>query len=833
MANKDTASFSGERSEVERLRLVYKVLAATSQATLRGEPVESIINRVISGVKELTGLDAVSVYLYDADINHLHTHDTGLTANLINKMEDLVGLDLRGFVPRCEPGLRFYQTLIEGNYFVETDGAAIKDLFREFTESKRLLAFTNAALKILRIKCMGAVSLQTDGIPIGLIVFSGRHAVEPDVMEHVRLLTGEIALALNAARGRQALKDSEERYRFMLDNQIDAIFLIPFQGDRFANFVEVNQRACELYGYTREEFLKIGPQQIIDFGDATPKAQQEFRTKLAEQKHLTVETVTHKTSGEIFPVEISANLLEYRGLSYIMAFVRDISEREETNRALSESELRFRMLFQRSHDAVYQIEASSGRYLQVNDATERLTGYSREALLKMMIRDTAPENADKRLQMIQNMEDVLDLGKVTFVRPDGSERIAEVTSFNMYDGTVFGIAHDVTDQEQARVYAEALRELASRLTHQLAPKEVGRTVAEEIRKVFAFDAFILDYFDRERLEVRGIYMEDTPVDGDKPLETHVSTTTMSAERMDKILGKSQLINRPEKDLKAELTPAGYSERESKSLIFVPVSWEGKQIATLSLQSYTVNTFKRSDIEKLQIFADQVGGALVRAMHEEALRKNQEELELSLQEKETLLREVHHRVKNNLNVIASLLNLQAHRLVDKEQALDAFQESRNRIQTMALIHERIYASENFSRINMTPYVQEISRFLMGLLNPGGEIHFSIEVEDIAIDVNAAIPCGLIINELVSNALRHAFPDNRTGKLTVRLTRDEKGIHTLSVADDGVGIPEDVEFAKVPTLGLYLVNLLTEQLRGRVEVDRSQGTRVAIHFESLPD
>ena len=213
---------------------------------------------------------------------------------------------------------------------------------------------------------------------------------------------------------------------------------------------------------------------------------------------------------------------------------------------------------------------------------------------------------------------------------------------------------------------------------------------------------------------------------------------------------------------------------------------------------------------------------------ETIEQSSKKLQYSLREKEVLLREIHHRVKNNMQIILSLLSLQSAYIKD-EKLQDAFRESRDRIQTMALIHEKLYQSEDLANINFKEYIRTLANGLFqsyGALSD--KVKLKIDVGDISLGINTAIPCGLIINELVSNALKHAFPDGREGE--IRIAFHARGERTeLVVSDNGVGIPDDVGFINAGTLGLRLVTILAEdQLNGKVTLNRHKGTEFKITF-----
>jgi PAS domain S-box-containing protein len=209
---------------------------------------------------------------------------------------------------------------------------------------------------------------------------------------------------------------------------------------------------------------------------------------------------------------------------------------------------------------------------------------------------------------------------------------------------------------------------------------------------------------------------------------------------------------------------------------------------------------------------------------------EERMRASLQEKESLLKEVHHRVKNNLQIISSLLSLQASSVKDPG-VLELFTESQNRVRAMALVHESLYRSGDLARIDLGPHVESICAHLYRSYGvDAGRIELQTEIGDVALDLDHAIPCGLIINELVSNALKHAFPGGRRGRILVALVVEAGGKYTLVVQDSGVGLPAKVDVSATDSLGLQLVWGLTQQLRGRVVVGREEGTRFAVTFNT---
>jgi two-component sensor histidine kinase/putative methionine-R-sulfoxide reductase with GAF domain len=315
--------------------------------------------------------------------------------------------------------------------------------------------------------------------------------------------------------------------------------------------------------------------------------------------------------------------------------------------------------------------------------------------------------------------------------------------------------------------------------------------------------------------------------------------------------QSVLVPNARKDPRFFLGIDTMSGFETKSIICVPLKVKTKLIGVLeAINKADGTTFTEEDELLLCIFASQAAMAIENARlygelkdrlkEATQMRKKiaaqlderkraEKKITQSLKEKEILLREIHHRVKNNMQVISSLLKLQSHRVKDKE-ALEIFRSSQTRIRAMALIHEKLYQSQDFTRVNFRDYLTSISRYLyQSYETQPGAIQLTINIEDLTLDITTAIPCGLIINELLSNSLKHAFPDGREGEITISLHSPEKDTFELTVSDNGTGIPEEIDIKTTDSLGLYLVKILTkDQLKGEITLDRSKGTTLIITF-----
>ena len=211
------------------------------------------------------------------------------------------------------------------------------------------------------------------------------------------------------------------------------------------------------------------------------------------------------------------------------------------------------------------------------------------------------------------------------------------------------------------------------------------------------------------------------------------------------------------------------------------------------------------------------------------RKHREEgIRGALREKEVLLGEIHHRVKNNLQIVHSLLDLQSARISDP-LVQEMLRDSQNRIRSMALIHQTLYGSKDFAKVDFDLFLDALAPNLIGSYGVDAErIRLVVDVVQVALPIDAAVPCGLVVNELISNALKHAFRPGQDGEITVSLKRHSINEVTLSVADNGSGLPDGVDATNTATLGLQLVSLLTEQLGGVLTINRVNPTRFLLRF-----
>lgn len=298
------------------------------------------------------------------------------------------------------------------------------------------------------------------------------------------------------------------------------------------------------------------------------------------------------------------------------------------------------------------------------------------------------------------------------------------------------------------------------------------------------------------------------------------TGTNILEKDRKFLLNSAFINYINRDYRKTFYKHCKEVRKSQDKKQCTVELKTEEINPIFVTLDTMPIFKEGKLIELRTVITDITES----------KKAEIELHQALDEKEMLLREIHHRVKNNLMIISSLLNLQSRYIKDKT-SLNVFKESQNRARSMALIHERLYQSSDLKRIDFGEYIRSLSNELFHTYRADtGYIKLKIDVENILLDINTAIPLGLIVNELVTNSLEHAFLDGESGEINIEF-HSINDHYEFIVQDNGIGFPEELDFRNTESLGLQIVNSLISQIDGDIQLDCNGGTKVKIEFKDV--
>jgi len=384
------------------------------------------------------------------------------------------------------------------------------------------------------------------------------------------------------------------------------------------------------------------------------------------------------------------------------------------------------------------------------------------------------------------------------------------------------VLHDITNLNQRTFELTTLLETTRAISSSLELDNVLTNLAKQMVTVTGANGCTLSHWDQEAdavitwVEYRNLHPEWTDVIG-----TSYALDDYPATR--KVLETGHPLNIHISDHLADPNEIDLMKRlEIYSLLLIPIKVGEQVIGLIELdQSGQERIFKPAEIKLCQAMADQAAVAIEHA-------RLFEEVQGSLSEKETLLQEIHHRVKNNLQIISSLLSLQAQQSQDPNSSI-GFVQAQDRVRTMALVHEKLYKSETLTQIDFAEYVRDLAAELLATYQISSQkITLKFEAEPVHMIVDDVIQCGLICNELLSNAIKHAFPGDQPGEICISIKTYPHDQVILIVSDNGIGFPDTVDFRNSASLGLKLVNSLVEQLDGNIQLTDSSGTEFKVTF-----
>jgi PAS domain S-box-containing protein len=589
-------------------------------------------------------------------------------------------------------------------------------------------------------------------------------------------------------------------FRNTLDNTFDCVFM--FEPDTF-KFTYVNKGAVKQVGYSNNELFNMTPLDIKpEFTISTFREMVEPLMKGIKSHH-TFETIHRHKNGNDIPVEI---VLQFVGSTYLkgkfIAIVRDITERKQAEEALKISEEFLKKAQEIGHIGSWHLDIGKN-ILTWSDEEYRIFGHTPQsfgATYEAFLEAVHPDDRE----MVNKTYTVAITNKTPYecihrvLRPDGDIR------------TVLERSEDIVDESGKTIHSMGMTLDITEL------KEVEAKLAISERKFRELAEFLPE----------ALFEADTR-----------GMVTYANNKAFEITGYS-----PE-DLNAGLDCIGMvipEDRERATSNFQK-SLQGKRIGGTE---YTMAK-KDGSLFPVMIITSCIiedGKSIgIRGVISDISRNKKYEKQIlnSLKEKEILLKEVHHRVKNNMAVISSLLGLQAEYIDDKKY-LDMFNESNSRIRSMALVHEKLYKSEDFSHIDVRDYIETLAQSIKSTFAGDADISSMIEVEDVQLDIDVLIPCGLIINEILTNAYKYAFNNHESPEINISIFKADKENVQISISDNGKGFPEGFDLSKSRGLGLKLVNILVKQINGKFDVKSTQGVAFTItfpaeieHARHLPD
>ncbi len=596
-------------------------------------------------------------------------------------------------------------------------------------------------------------------------------------------------------RAEEMLLRSEENFRHSLDDSPLGIRIVNDDGEA----LYANRAILALYGYASIEELKATPVEKR----YTPESYAEHQMRKEKRQRgdyvpSNYEVSIVRKDGEIRHLEVSRKEVLWNGHTRFQVLYNDVTERKRTVEKLRESEEKYHSLFTNMLNgcALCKMVFDGDNqpvdfiYVEVNDAFEKLTGLRKEDVIGKRVTEAIPGIKATNPEIITIYGEVALTGKPTafevFFKP--LDMWLTISVYSPRKDYFVAVFDDITERKRAE---EALRESEARYR---ALVKLGGEIGEAIVMlqdqgeregfhVFCNEAWhrVTGYCEEELLKMSFFELVH-PKDREASLKRH--RRKMIGESIPGLF-EVTIIRKDGSEVPVELTSAWSTHHEK------PVN-----------VAYIRDITERKQME--------------------------EQIRASLREKEVLLRELHHRVKNNLQVVSSLLSLQSDDITDTG-ALRLIQEAKQRVMAMALVHDQLYKSADLARVDLGRYVQEMAQHLIRTYATVPDaISLQVDTADVTLDINTAIPCGLIINELVTNSLKHAFPGGRKGGISITLRKQGDGQLMLTVSDNGVAFPEDLDFRKTSTLGMQLVVSLVGQLKGAIDMDRQKGTKWEIRW-----
>ncbi len=652
-----------------------------------------------------------------------------------------------------------------------------------------------------------AISVPVGDIGVFQALSEERGYFDETDLELAEILVNHAAEAIKRLRYEEELKRSKKRFETLISKAQEGIYIRDLDG----KMTYVNEKFADIHGYDREEIIGKKSWDLLH-----PDSKKELENSYEYDKD-SVELDTPeeikivRKDGTIRTLKNLTSVIETdEGKREVLGFVHDITERRVREEELKRKEERFRLLGRNAPAIIYLCRYEKcWPMVYINEAVEDITGYPKESFLngEMSFYDLYhPEDREEIFPEVDKAlaEDRPFRLNYRIIDADGDVRWLEEFGDAIRDeGEIehlVGSVFDITERKEREKKIKHLNSLlrSIRNINQLITKEDDLTeLMKSARDVL--------------MQMRGYLDVSILITGDEGKEVIKKVGDMNIDdlksKMKEMIETENMIQSREGDHTDILTPMVDKDIEGVLVVRVDKEMEGEELDLLK----------------------EVAGDLAMAKNK---IESEERLKRSLREKEVLLDEIHHRVKNNLQVISSMLHLQVSK-EENETTSRVLQDIQNRIRSMALTHEMLHSSEDVSRIDLARYIDELVRTIYQTYDVSfEEVKLEMDLDEIEIGIDQANPCVQVINEIICNSLQHAFPKDHEerGKLQISSSLTEDENVEIIVSDNGVGLPEGIDLEKSETFGFRLIKILVEdQLDGHVELDRERGTTFKIRFE----
>ncbi len=601
----------------------------------------------------------------------------------------------------------------------------------------------------------------------------------PDIKEKTVYCTGRDITERKKAE--KIFQDSDIRNKIYVKNAPLGIFVVNSKG----KYIDVNPKACKLLGYTRNELLQLS---ISDVSNS--KETIEIFQRLKEAGLVDCEIELKKKDGSIVNVLLDAVSLPK---DQFMAFCTDITERKLTQEALKESERQFRRAITDSPVPI-MIYNEDGNVLQLSKGWTDYSGYTIEDIPTVSAwtqkaYGSASGSKKKYIDKLFEIDKTVYNCELNITAKNGSKRIWEFRTTPIGKNSsgkrlLHSMAVDITKRKQME---EALLKNQKRYKKAQAMGHVGN---------WEYDPVTTKFWGSD--EAKRIYGFE--------LESPDFTT----ENVESCIPERERVHQALIDL---------LEHNKKYDLVFDIITADKGIRKTIHSIAEVESDAQGNVKKVT--------GVISDITEHKI--NEDKIKASLEEKEILLRELSHRTKNNMQVVSSMLRLYAKR--ESNEKIDLiFTEIEGKILSMALVHQLLYESKDLSHLNLNDYITKLIPLIKSSYLISNHIRFFCECEDINILIDTAAPLGLVINELISNSIKHAFPDNREGMIKINISTSRENELVIIISDDGIGFKDGFDIKKDINLGLKTVfNLVKNQLDGRIQVDSNNGLRWEIELK----
>lgn len=659
----------------------------------------------------------------------------------------------------------------------------------------------------------------------------------------------------------ETLVKSEIFFKSLIENSADMITLI----DRKGKIIFTTPAVERVYGYTEKEILAMNSYRTILHPDDLEKAKVHFEEVLRSPlKPVPLTARNRRKDGRYIWVEGTiTNLLDEPGINAMVCNFRDISLRKHAEEGLEKLNRELKLLYEAQNALSKTLDLNS-IYDKTYDIVSEImpcdsmviSSYSKEDNMlrclsvwangqKLEVADLpalplAPEGYGIQSPVIRSGESklILDYNSYykksinKFSKSDGkittrakklysSALVVPVKTEGNVIGTIQVLSYKTSafNEDNLRLLELLTAPISAATLNASLYQQAQNEIIEKISKEKQLSEIRKNLEEAQRISHLGSWVMDVK-----------SNMVYNSEEIYRIVG----IKPPNRSIDFETSMSFIYDEDRESLRSIIGN------AIHQKKSYVNECrIKRPDgeIRYVRVMGEPVPdekGSLKRmqgTMQDITdIKRMTDELMKSVNEKELMLKEIHHRVKNNLQVVSSLLRLQSDKIEDKS-AVEYLKQSEQRVKSMGLIHQQLYRTKDLTRINFNDYINELCSYLFFAYGVNkGRINLKTSVDKIYFGIDTALPCGLIVNELLTNSIKHAFPGGRKGNIEISLSKNKDNRNNLIIKDDGVGAG-NLNFENASTLGMELVNMLTEQLEGKIEVSTASGTEIRISFRDL--